>query len=385
MEKRLSISTGALGVTLKLAFVGLLVAVALVTTNVKMGTPSAEAQSPYCAMNPQVCTPAYCATYPQICNPINPGVPIYPQTPCVYAGCFPAYNNCGPVPYPIYNTLYRPPCTYPLVYNNTACVYPFYGIGCNLPYPGGVPARINLAVSPAIATCGSTPVTVQATVTDAFGVPVANGTPVNFRSSIGGAAATASTIGGNATATLSIPAGVSPGVSSIIVTAGTATGSTSVQVNCPVPVVVQQQQVVVTRPAQATVIYRPGPPAPQQPVIIQRGPAPMAAPPFAPPRTGEAGLVDAILGPDGDEAANQALVDAWRDAEYGVLDASQYDWVVNPDDTDASIQLARDLLDQAYGVTDAAQADVVIAADDSAATTSLVVDVLSNPSDYGNA
>jgi hypothetical protein len=258
----------------------------------------------------------------------------------------------------------------------------------------GAPARVNLAVSPAIATCGSTPVTVQANITDGFGVPVANGTLVTFSSTIG-SIGTATTIGGNATATLNIPSGSAAGVAQIRVTAGGASATTSVQVNCA-PV---QKVVVVTGSTAPTysggqVIYRPGPQVhqPQQPVIIQRGPAPQPRgpqgpyiPPFAPPRTGEAGLTDAILAPNDDSAANQALIDAYREYEYGVLDASQYDWVVIPDDSAASIQLASDLQDAAYGVVDAAQVDVVVEVGDSAATTSLVIEVLSNPTDYGNA
>ena len=118
--------------------------------------------------------------------------------------------------------------------------------------------------------------------------------------------------------------------------------------------------------------------------IIQRGPAPAYVPPFAPPRTGEAGLTESLLAPTDDTAANQALISAWREAEYGVLDASQYDWVVIGDDSDASIQLATDLTDAAYGVIDASQVSVVVVADDSAATTNMVVNVLSNPTDYGN-
>jgi hypothetical protein len=363
--------------TLKLALAGLMVAVALLTTTYTMDTRSAEAQSPYCAMNPAVCTPQFCAANPALCNI----TPYYPGYPCTYVGCVqqPYYNTCAPAPYsPIYGQIYRP-CVYPYPYGNVCG----YNMPCNLPYVGGAPAKINLAVSPAIVTCGSTPVTVQAHVTDAFGIAVANGTSVTFSSTIG-AIGSATTIGGSATATLTIPAGSAAGVAQITVRAGAAAASTTVQVNCaPVQQVVVVQQ-VTARPAPATVIYQQPAPRPQQPVIIQRAPAPYV-PPFAPPRTGEAGLNDPanlILGDDSD--ANQALVDAWREAEYGVLDASQYDTVVIADDSDASVQLASDLLDQAYGVISAAQADVIVIADDSAATTSLVIEVLSNPTDYGN-
>jgi hypothetical protein len=333
----------------------------------------------------------FCATYPQLCGQvINPIYPVYPVVnyPCGYVGCVPTYNTCAPVPYsPIYG--YRPGCTvYPTVYNGI-CGYATYANPCNGPFIGGAPARVNLAVSPAIANCGSTPVTVQANITDAFGVAVANGTSVSFSSTIGGSAS-ASTIGGNATGVINIPAGVSPGVATIRVTAGGASATSSVQVNCAVvqQVVVQQ---VVARPSQGQVVYQqPAPrPAQQQQVIIQRAPQqprPQApyVPPFAPPRTGEAGLTEAILAPADDTAANQALIDAWRESEYGVLDASQYDWVVIGDDSDASVQLATDLADAAYGVIDASQVDVLVLADDSAATTSLVVNVLSNPTDYAN-
>jgi hypothetical protein len=260
-----------------------------------------------------------------------------------------------------------------------------YNTACNAPYIGGAPARINLAVSPAIVTCGSTPVTVSANITDAFGVAVANGTSVSYSSTLG-TIGSATTIGGNSTATLHVPAGSHSGIAQIRVTAGGASATSTVQVNCA-PVV--QQVVVVAqqpgRPAPANVIYtQPQRPAPQQPVIIQRAPAPVYIPPFAPPRTGDVGLLDAILAGEGDDAANQSLVDAWREAEYGVLDASQYDWVVTPDDSDANVQLATDLAAQAYSVIDASQVDVVVTPDDSAATTSQVIDVLSNPTDYVN-
>jgi len=374
---------------LKLVIAGLMVAVALVTTNLSMGTPSASAQSPYCQVNPSLCTPMFCATYPQLCGQvINPIYPIYPVVnyPCGYVGCVNTYNTCAPVPYsPIYG--YRPGCTYPLAYNgyNNLCGYATYANPCNGPFIGGAPARVNLAVSPAIANCGSSPVTVQANITDAFGVAVANGTGVSFSSTIGGSAS-ATTIGGNATGIINIPGGVSPGVATIRVTSGGASATSTVQVNCaPVVQQVVVQQVVAQRPSQGQIIYTQGPrPNNQQPVIIQRGPAPAYVPPFAPPRTGEAGLTEAILAPNDDTAANQSLVSAWREAEYGVLDASQYDWVVNADDTAASAQLATDLIDEAYSVIDASQVDVIVVADDSAATTSMVVNVLSNPTDYSN-
>jgi len=376
---------------LKFALAVVMVAVALVTANLSMGTPSASAQAPYCQVNPSLCTPAFCATYPQLCSPqINP-YPIYPINNCGgYIGCVAPIYNCAPVPYSlVYGQVYRPPCnTYPLAYNNIGyCGYATYANPCNGSFVGGVPARINLAVSPAIATCGSTPVTVMATVTDAFGVNVANGTGVSFTATMG-AIGSATTIGGQATAILNIPAGSASGVAQIRVTSGGASASSTVQVNCaPVVQQIVVQQVVAQRPSQGQIIYTQGPqtrPAPQQQVIIQRAPAPMYVPPFAPPRTGEAGLTEAILAPTDDTAANQSLVSAWREAEYGVLDASQYDWVVIADDTAANAQLATDLIDQAYSVIDASQVDVIVIADDSAATTSLVVDVLSNPANYGN-
>jgi hypothetical protein len=379
---------------LKFVIAGLMVAVALVTTNLSMGTPSASAQSPYCAGNPTLCTPAFCALYPAICNiqQINPIYPYYPivnynYNNCGYLGCVAPYNNCAPVYNGIYG--YRSNCSYPLAYNGV-CGYGLYSNSCNGPFIGGAPARVNLAVSPAIATCGSTPVTVQANITDAFGVAVANGTGVSFSSTIGGAAS-ATTIGGNATGVINIPAGVTPGVATIRVTAGGASASTTVHVNCAQVVQQVVVQQVVARPSQGQVIYtQPGQVyTAQQPVIIQRAPQqprPQAPyiPPFAPPRTGEAGLTEALLGVADDSAANQALIAAWRESEYGVLDASQYDWVVIPDDSDASVQLASDLSAAAYGVIDASQVDVIVVADDSAATTTLVSDVLSNPTGYGN-
>lgn len=363
---------------LKIAFAGTLVALALFAANLSMGkTPAADAQSPYCAVNPAMCTPAFCATYPQLCNvvpihPIYPVHPVYPVRPI--HPVYPIHHTCAPVPVsPVYGYVYRP-CVYPVVPH-----YPIVQVA-------GHPARVNVAVSPAIVQCGTTPVTVAVNVTDALGVPVANGTLVTFSSTIG-SIGSATTIGGNATATLTIPSGSASGIAHIRVTAGGASASTTVQVNCaPVvqQVVVQQVQ---ARPSQATIIYQPAPqtrPAPQQrpQVIIQR-PAP-AMPAFAPPSTGEVGLADWLLAPADDSDANQALVSAVREYEYGVLDASQYDWIVTPDDTAASTTLATDLISLSYGVIDAAQVDLNVIADDSAATTTLVKAVLDNPTDYGN-
>jgi len=371
---------------LKLVIAGIMVAVALVTTNLSTGTPSASAQSPYCAVNPAMCTPPFCAQYPTLCN-IAPVYPIYPVVnyPCGYVGCVAPINTCAPMYSPVYG--YRAPCNYQIA-NYNACAFATYANPCNAPFVGGAPARVNLAVSPAIVTCGGA-VTVQVNVTDAFGVAVANGTPVSFSASMGGSAS-ATTIGGNATGIISVPAGVTAGVSTIRVGVGGASGSSTVQVNCAPPVQQVVVQQVPARPAPGQVVYQqPGPRPQQQQVVVQRAPQqprPQApyVPPFAPPRTGEAGLTEAILGPQDDSAANQALIDAWRESEYGVLDASQYDWVVTPDDSDASVQLASDLSAAAYGVIDASQVDVIVIADDSAATTTLVTDVLSNPTDYGN-
>ena len=93
--------------------------------------------------------------YPQLCNiQINPIYPVV-NYPCGYVGCVMPYNynNCAVAPYSaIYG--YRPGCTYP-IYNgyNNICGYGIYANPCNGPYIGGVPSRVNLAVSPAIATC----------------------------------------------------------------------------------------------------------------------------------------------------------------------------------------------------------------------------------------
>src|SRR5436190_2634253 len=135
---------------LKFALAAVMVAAALVTANLSMGTPSASAQSPYCQVNPFVCTPAFCAANPQFCNiqQINP-YPIYPINNCGYVGCVAPIYNCAPVPYSlVYGQVYRPPCnTYPLAYNNVGyCGYATYANPCNSAFIGGAPARVNLAV-----------------------------------------------------------------------------------------------------------------------------------------------------------------------------------------------------------------------------------------------
>jgi len=223
--------------------------------------------------------------------------PVAPVTPYVYN-----YNGCY-----LYNCGYVNPG-----YNLSPC----YGV-CY----GSAPGKINIAANPGALTCGGSS-SIVANVTDAFGVPVANGTAVSFSSSLGTIGASAVTGGGNATSTLNTPAGTS-GVALITVKAGNASATTTIQVNCATPA---QQNVVVYQPGGAQtapqVIYRPqqqGQPRPQ--VVVQRPSA--GQPPFAPPRTGSAGLLDQII--PNDDAANAALIDSSEHQTDVVTDASATD------------------------------------------------------------
>src|SRR5581483_4852645 len=147
------------------------------------------------------------------------------------------YNGCY-----LYNCGYVNPG-----YNLSPC----YGV-CY----GSAPGKINIAANPGALTCGGSS-SIVANVTDAFGVPVANGTAVSFSSSLGTIGASTVTGGGNAISTLNTPAGTS-GVALITVKAGNASATTTIQVNCATPA---QQNVVVYQPGGAQtapqVIYRP--------------------------------------------------------------------------------------------------------------------------------
>jgi hypothetical protein len=263
--------------------------------------------------------------------------------PCVYGGVYGCVNPYPVVnPYPIVNQ-YPYNCGYgvnPLLvgYGN-GCVAPqpyvngCYAYNCNPGYViqgcygtcyGGAAATINPAANPGTLTCGQSS-TISATITDAYGVPVANGTTVSFSTSLGTIAPTAATAGGSASATLNTAAGTS-GTAIVTIRAGNASTTTTLVVNC-----VQQSQtnVVVynpggayTAPQQPQVIYRPAQQGQGRPQVIYRGPA-TGAPPFAPPRTGDAGLLDTIL--PNDDAANAALIASSEHQTDVVTDQSVVD------------------------------------------------------------
>lgn len=266
--------------------------------------------------------------------------PIAPVNCAVYTPGYPygsaygypyGYNNCAPR---VVNTCYAYNCASP-------CGY----AGCFTGYSySQVAAKINLSVSAGSLNCGGA-ATVSANVTDAFGVPVVNGTSVSFSTSIGTITPSAASGGGNASATLSTSAGTG-GVALITVKAGNAAASTTIQVNCAQPVVTQNVVVYTPGAGQTApqVIYRPGPPAqPQRPnVVIQR---PNYAPPFAPPRTGDAGLLNELYA--NDDAANAALIDSYMNGQDLVTDESVMDStdsaIIDSDvDVDASMSNATD-------------------------------------------
>jgi len=210
-------------------------------------------------------------------------------------------------------------CTACLLQHDPYNLSPCYGV-CY----GSVPAKINIAANPGVLTCGGAS-SISANITDTFGVPVANGTAVSYSTTIGTIGASAVTGGGNSVSTLNTAAGTS-GVALITVKAGNASATTTIQVNCATPA---QQTVVVYKPGAAQtaptapqVIYRPQPqgPAPRPQVIVQ---APAGAPPFAPPRTGSAGLLDQII--PNDDAANAAMIDAFEHQTDVTTDASAVD------------------------------------------------------------
>jgi len=288
------------------------------------------------------CAPGTCA-YGINCG--LPGCPVYgcvtaPYNNCNVQAVYIGYINQCPqpvVPY-VNNGCYVYNCLAPGYYNTTPYnLSPCYGV-CY----GSAPGKINVAANPGALTCGGA-ASISANVTDAFGVPVPNGTAVSFSSSLGTIGGSAVTGGGNAVSTLNTSAGTS-GVALITVKAGNASATTTIQVNC---VTQAQQNVVVYQPGAGQtapqVIYRPQPqgPAPR-PQIIYQNPASAGAPPFAPPRTGSAGLLDQII--PNDDAANAAMIDAFEHQTDVVTDASVMD---NTDtltpDTDVDASMSSDI------------------------------------------
>jgi hypothetical protein len=273
----------------------------------------------------------------------------YNPTPCVYGGAYGCTNpypivNQYPVvnPYPLVNP-YN--CGYqPLVvgYNNGCAYqqYPGYPYAPGYVNPscygtcyGGAPVNINPAANPGTLTCGGSS-TISANITDAFGVPVANGTTVSLSTTLGTIAPTAATAGGSFSATLNTSAGVS-GTAIVTIRAGTASKTTTLVVNC---VTQSQPNVVVYNTGggylppqgQPQVIYRPAPQGQGRP--ITHGPA--GAPPFAPPRTGDAGLLNNII--PSDDAANAALIDSFEHQTDIVTDQSAVD-SNQPADVDSNV------------------------------------------------
>jgi len=228
------------------------------------------------------------------CNYVNPGA-YYPGN--IYYGQIYQYNNCAPVvPQIATNLCYGYNCSGP-------CGY----AGCFQGYSySQLAAKINLTASTSLINCGGA-ASISANVTDGFGVPVVNGTTVSFSTSLGTISPTATTGGGNAVASLSTSAGTS-GVALITVKAGNASATTTIQVNC---VQQAQQNVVVYAPGAgqtAPQIYRPQQAQPQRPTVVIQRPA-AGGPPFAPPRTGDAGLLNNVFA--NDDAANAALIESF--------------------------------------------------------------------------
>jgi len=263
------------------------------------------------------------------CNYLNPGI-YYPGN--IYYNQPYQYNNCQQiVPQIATNVCYAYNCAGP-------CGY----AGCFQGYSySQIAAKINLTASTSLVNCGGA-ASISANVTDGFGVPVVNGTTVSFSTSLGTISPTATTGGGNAVASLSTSAGTS-GVALITVKAGNASATTTVQVNCAMA---SQQNVVVYTPGAAQtapqVIYRPQQQAqPQRPTVVVQRPA-AGGPPFAPPRTGDAGLLNNVFA--NDDAANAALIDSFVNGQSDVTDESIVDSTIvdSNADVDASISNASD-------------------------------------------
>jgi hypothetical protein len=277
-----------------------------VTASVAGGPSGSAVVGVNCA--PGVCTYGYnCGYYP--------GYP-YVGAPgnCVNTAIYIGYANTCPVTpvYPYVNNCYAYNCGYVVPgYNLSPC----YGV-CY----GSAPGKINIAANPGALNCGGAS-SITANVTDIYGVPVANGTAVSFSSSLGTIGASAVTGGGNAVSTLNTPQGTS-GVALITVKAGNASATTTIQVTCAAPA---QQTVVVYQPGAAQtapqVVYRPQQQGPRPQVVVQRPQG--GQPPFAPPRTGSAGLLDQII--PNDDAANAAYIDSFEHQTDVVTDASVMD------------------------------------------------------------
>ncbi len=94
----------------------------------------------------------------------------------------------------------------------------------------GPPASVEIAPSPSQSSCGSAE-NITVYVRDMFGFYVADGTTVNFSTSLGYITATPSTQSGTAVASLVIPTKTA-GIATIYVSAGQATASKSIPVYC---------------------------------------------------------------------------------------------------------------------------------------------------------
>jgi len=266
------------------------------------------------------------------CNYANPGI-YYPGN--IYYGQVYQYSNCQQyVPQIATNVCYAYNCAGP-------CGY----AGCYQGYSySQLAAKINLTASTSLVNCGGA-ASISANVTDGFGVPVVNGTTVSFSTSLGTISPTATTGGGNAVASLSTSAGTS-GVALITVKAGNASATTTIQVNCAQPA---QTNVVVYNPGAGQtapqVIYRPQQQAqPQRPTVVVQRPA-AGGPPFAPPRTGDAGLLNNIVGSD--DAANASLIESFENGQ-NVVDTS------NVTDQSLALEIDASLIDaNLQGDTDA--------------------------------
>jgi len=242
----------------------------------------------------------------------------------------------APYVQPYVNSCYTYNCLTPGYYNTAPYnLSPCYGV-CY----GGAAAKINIAANPGVLSCGGA-ASITSNITDTFGVPVPNGTAVSYSSSLGTIGSSAVTGGGNAVSTLNTAAGTS-GVALITVKAGNASATTTIQVNC---VTQTQQNVVVYQPGAGQtapqVIYRPQPQGPaQRPQVIVQGPP--GQPPFAPPRTGSAGLLDQII--PNDDAANAAMIDTFEHQTDVVTDASAVDSTdVLAADSDVDASMSNDI------------------------------------------
>lgn len=266
--------TNAIGVATTLFTPAISSGVASISATVPGGfTAGATSFAVYCAnLGSAYCDPVYLGTcvgyYGSGCTAAYPYTgSLYPYTSTLYP--------YGSATYPYTSMLYPyASALYPSTCAPYACTQYLGGTCVNTTTAVNAPvAPTTISVlAPSSATCGGA-LAITATVRDAYGLFVPNGTTVSFSTTLGQISVTDQTIGGVAVSSLTISPKTS-GTAQVTVTAGSAIGTASIPVSCTAA--------ATAAPAAA--------PAAVAPAVVAVAPAPAPAA-VRPPSTGDGGLL----------------------------------------------------------------------------------------------